>query len=141
LFSFHGGVTPKESADRYNAITIGGGPFPGETDDLGRPDYPGAMFKDVLVSNYTLAALQYRRELESFIYLHLRETFIWANRAAVTDANKFLFKSSTGAATTIGLDTGFFWNSQLNLSYSWDSGFIRNGKSGSSLSLAWYKSF
>jgi hypothetical protein len=141
LFSFHSGVTPRKSADRYNAITIGGGPLPGESDDLCRPDYPGTMFNQVLVSNYALAALQYRRELASFLYLHLRETFIWADRAAVTDTNKFLFKSSTGAATTIGLDTGFFWDSSLYLGYSWDSGFVRNGTSGSALILTWDKSF
>jgi hypothetical protein len=75
------------------------------------------------------------------MHLRLRETFIWADRAAVTDSNKFLFKSTIGAATTIGLDTGFFWNSALYLGYSWDSGFIRNGKPGSGLTLAWYKSF
>lgn len=141
LFSFHGGITPRKSADRYNAITIGGGPFPGESDDLCRPDYPGTMFNRVLVSNYALAALQYRRELAPFIYLHLRETLIWAERAAVNDTNKFLFKSSTGSATTIGLDTGFFWKSSVYLGYSWDSSFIRNGKSGSSLILAWSKAF
>ena len=139
LFSFHGGMTPMQSADRYNAITIGGGPLPGESEDLCRPDYPGTMFNKVLVANYALTALQYRRELAPFLYLHLRETFIWADRAAVTDSNKFLFKSSTGAATTIGLDSGFFWNSALYIGYSWDSGFIRNGKPGNGLSLVWSK--
>jgi hypothetical protein len=141
LFSVHGGATPGKSADRYNALSIGGGPLPGESDDLCRPNYPGTMFNQVLVSNYVLAALEYRRELAFFVYLHLRETFIWADRAAVTDTNKFLFKSSSGTATTIGLDTGFFWNSALYLGYSWDSGFVRNGKSGSGLILVWNKSF
>lgn len=141
FFSLHGGVTSHRSADRYNAITIGGGPLPIESDDLCRPNYPGTMFNQVLVSNYALAALEYRRELAFFIYLHLRETFIWADRAAVTDTNKFLFKSTTGASTTIGLGTGFFWKSELYLGYSWDSGFVRNGKPGSGLILAWYKSF
>jgi len=141
LFSIHGGITPQKSADRYNAITIGGGPLPGESDDLYRPDYPGTMFNQVLVADYALVALQYRREIASFLYLHLRETFIWADRAAVTDTNKFLFKNTIGAATTIGLDTGFFWNSSLYLGYSWDSGFIRNGKPGSGLILTWSKSF
>jgi hypothetical protein len=141
LVSFHGGITPKQSADRYNAITIGGGPFPGESDDLRRPDYPGTMFNQVLVANYALAALQYRREIESYLYLHVRETYIWADRAAVTNSNQFLFKSSTGAATTIGLDTGFFWKSELYLGYSWDSSFIRNGKPGSGLILTWNKAF
>ncbi len=141
LFSLHGGTTRQRSADRYNAITIGGGPLPGESDDLCRPDYPGTMFNQVLVADYALAALEYRRELAFFIYLHLRETLIWADRAAVTDTNKFYFKSTTGAATTIGLDTGFFWDSELYLGYSWDSGFIRNGESGSGVILTWNKSF
>jgi len=141
LFSIHGGLTPQKSADRYNAITIGGGPLPVESDDLCRPNYPGTMFNQVLVADYALLALEYRRELTFFMFFHLRETFIWADRAAVTDTNKFLFKSSTGAGTTIGIGTGFFWNSELYLGYSWDSGFIRNGKPGSGLILAWYKSF
>ena len=141
LWSLHGGTTEQSSADRYNAITIGGGPLQIESDDLYRPVYPGAMFNQILVSNYALAALEYRYELAFFIYLHLRETLIWAARAAVTDTNKFLFKDSTGAATTIGVGSGFFWNSQLYLGYSWDTGFIRNGRPGSDLILAWYKSF
>ena len=66
LFSLHGGVTRQKSADRYNAITIGGGPLPGETGDLSRPGYPGTMFNQVLVSNYALLALGYRRELAPF---------------------------------------------------------------------------
>lgn len=141
VFSVHGGVTPGESADRFNAISIGGGPLPGESDDLVRPNYPGTMFNQVMVSNYALVSLEYRRELAFFLYLHLHETLIWADRAAVTGDNRFLFKSSTGAATTIGLDSGFFWNSSLYLGYSWDSGFIRNGKPGSGLILTWSKSF
>lgn len=141
FFSVHAGATPRKTADRYNAISIGGGPLPNESDDLCRPDYPGTMFNQVLVSNYALAALEYRRELAFFLYLRLRETFIWAERAAVTDHNRFLFKSTTGAATTIGVDTGFFWDSSLYLGYSWDSGFIRNGKSGSGIILSWGKAF
>lgn len=141
LFCIHGGIVPRKSSDRFNATTIGGGPLPGESEDLARPDYPGTMFNQVLVADYALAALEYRRELAPFLYLHLRETFIWAERAAVSDTNKFLFKNSTGAATTIGLDTGFFWKSELYLGYAWDSGFVRNGKPGSGLILTWNKSF
>jgi hypothetical protein len=141
FFSLHGGVTPQKSADRYNAISIGGGPLPGESDDLCRPDYPGTMFNQVLVSKYGLAALEYRRELAFFLYLHLRETYIWADRAAVDANDRFLFKYTTGAASTIGLDTGFFWNSELYLGYSWDTGFVRNGKPGSGIILTWNKSF
>jgi len=141
FMSLHGGVTSSNSADRYNAITIGGGPFPIESDDLSRPNYPGTMFNQVYVSNYALATLEYRREITFFLYFHLRETLIWADRAAVTDTNKFLFKNTTGAATSVGVGSGFLWNSELYLGYSWDSGFIRNGTSGGGLILAWCKSF
>jgi hypothetical protein len=141
IFSLHGGVTPGKSADRFNAISIGGGPLPGESDDLSRPGYPGTMFNQVFVSNYALAALEYRRELAFFLYLHLRETLIWAERAAVSDTNRVMLNHPTGASTTIGLDTGFFWNSELYLGYSWDTGFIRNGKPGGGLILIWNKSF
>lgn len=143
LMSIHGGGMDKKSSDRYNCFRIGGGPLPGESDDLYRPDYPGTMFNNILVSNYVMGAVEYRRELTFFMYLHLRETFIWADRSTVTNPNpiQFGFKSDNGYATTIGIDTGFFWNSALYLDYSWDSGFIRNGKSGSGLILTWNKAF
>ena len=72
-----------------------------------RTNDTGTMFNQVLVSKYALLALEYRRELAFFIYLHLRETFIWADRAAVTDTNKFMFKSTLGAATTTAWIPGF----------------------------------
>jgi hypothetical protein len=140
LFSFHGGTADKKSVDRFNAFRIGGGPLPGETDDLSRPDYPGTMFNEILVADYALANLEYRRELTFFMYLHVRSSFIWASQMALSDANQVMFKSRNGQAATVGLDTGFLWNSEIYLAYSWDSGFIRNGKPGSGLIFTWNKS-
>ncbi|HEY5973891.1 MAG TPA: porin [Geobacteraceae bacterium] len=143
LASVHGGTMDPKSADRYNSFRIGGGPLPGESDDLYRPDYPGTMFNNILVTNYAMAALEYRRELTFFMYLHLRGTYIWADRSTALSENpvKFGFKSDNGYATTVGLDTGFFWNSELYLGYNWDSGFIRDGKTGNGIILTWNKSF
>ena len=143
FMSLHGGTMNSSSVDRYNCFRIGGGPLPGESDDLYRPNYPGTMFNNVLVGNYAMGAVEYRRELAFFMYLHLRETFIWADRSTfISDTPlKFGFKSDSGAATTIGIDTGFFWDSSIYLDYSWDSGFIRDGKEGSGLIVTWNKSF
>ena len=141
LVSIHGGTADKNSVDRFNAFAIGGGPLPGETDDLNRPEYPGTMFNQILVANYALATLEYRRELTFFMYLHLRGSFIWADQSAATSSNQVVFKSNNGQAATIGLDSGFLWNSEIYLAYSWDSGFIRNGEPGSGLILTWNKSF
>jgi hypothetical protein len=139
VFTLHAGSSLRTGSDRYNAVWIGGDPIPDESDDLSRIDYPSAMYNHVPVSNYALAELEYRRELAFFLYLQLRETFIWADRAVVTATNQYLFKSSTGAATSLGLVSGFYWRSELTLGFSWDTGFIRNGKPGSGLIVTWSK--
>jgi hypothetical protein len=140
LASFHGGGMDKHSTDRFNAFTIGGGPLPSETDDLYRPDYPGTMFNNIYVSDYALTAVEYRRELAFFMYLHLRGSFIWAHQAAVSNTNQIVFKATDGQAATIGLDTGFFWDSEVYLDFSHDTGFVRGGKAGNSITLTWNKS-
>jgi hypothetical protein len=142
LASLHGGTSDKKSIDRFNAFQIGGGPLPGESDDLYRIDYPGTLFNEIQVANYALANLEYRRELTFFMYLHLRGSFIWADQVVASSTNQQIgFKSNNGQAATIGLDSGFFWNSQIYLAYSWDSGFIRSGKPGSGVILTWNKAF
>lgn len=138
--SFHGGGMDKHSADRYNAFSIGGGPLPSESDDLYRPDYPGTVFNQIFVSDYALAAVEYRRELTFFMYLHLRGSFIWAHQATAFGAGQVGFRATDGQAATIGVDTGFFWNSEVYLDFSHDSGFVRNGKAGSAVTLTWNKS-
>jgi hypothetical protein len=76
------------------------------------------------------------------MYAHLRETWIWADRA-VADAfsNTVSFQEKHGAATTVGIDTGFLWDSSLYFDWSWDDGFIRNGKPGNGFILTWNKNF
>jgi len=140
IASFHGGGMDKNSADRYNAFTIGGGPLPSESDDLYRPDYPGTKFNNIYVSDYALTAVEYRRELTFFMYLHLRGSFIWAHQASVSNTNQIVFKATDGQAATIGVDTGFFWDSEVYLDFSHDTGFVRGGKAGNSITLTWNKS-
>jgi hypothetical protein len=141
LASIHGGGQDTNSSDRWNSFRIGGGPLPGETDDLCRVNYPGTMFNSILVSNYTMAAVEYRRELTFFAYLHLRGSFIWAQQANYVPGSTIQYRRTNGQAFTAGIDTGFLWNSSLYLDYSWESGFVRNGAPGSGIILIWNKSF
>jgi hypothetical protein len=140
LVSYHGGTSEKSSVDRYNAFRISGGPLPGESDDLSRVDYPGTMFGLIPVANYNMVAVEYRRELTFFMYLHLRGTYLEASRANIVGTDQVGFVTNYGKNALIGLDTGFLWNSELYLAYEWDSGFIRNGTPGSGLILTWNKS-
>ncbi len=141
LVTVQGGVADKKSIDRYNAFRLSSGIFVSEAGDLARPDYPGALYYQTLVSDYLLMNLEYRRELLFFVYLHLRGTFIWADRASIIGGNQIGFHSANGQAASLGLTTGFYWDSQLYLESAWDSGFLRDGKSGSSMMIVWSKSF
>jgi hypothetical protein len=140
----HGGISPLGKLDRFSAFRAGGGPFPSESDDLYRLPYPGALFNDFPVSDYVVGTLEYRYELLFFMYLHLRATLAWgANRPDYSGAEGLQLKlsSADGEAFSVGLTTGFFYDSQLYLEYAYDNNFLRNGTSGSSFMLLWSKSF
>jgi len=140
----HGGVSPIGKLDRFSAFRAGGGPFPAESDDLYRLPYPGALLNDFPVSDYVVGTLEYRLQLLFFLYLHLRGTFAWGgNRPDFTNSNglKLELKSSDGEAFSVGLTSGFFYDSQLYLEYSYDSKLLRNGTEGSSFMVLWSKSF
>jgi hypothetical protein len=139
LASVHGGLIDKKSADRYNAFRLNGGPYAQDTDDLYRPNYPGAL--DTIVSEYLMVNLEYRRELLPFLYLQLRDTLTWADRSTVIGLSQIGFKSDNGQTPSIAVTSGFLWNSQLYIECAWDSGFIRDGKPGSTLTVLWSKSF
>ena len=139
--SVHGGYIHKKSADRYNAFRLDGGPFVQEAEDLARPNYPGALNTVTLVSKHILLNVEYRRELLPFLYLELRGAFIWGDRATIVASNQIGFKSDNGQTAAIALTSGFLWKSQLYIEYAWDTGFLRDGKAGNSLTLVWSKSF
>jgi hypothetical protein len=140
----HGGVSPLGKLDRFSAFRAGGGPFPTESDDLYRLPYPGALFNEFPVSDYVVGTLEYRLQLLIFAYLHLRGTFAWGgNRPDFTNSDglNLRLKSSDGEAFSLGLTSGFPFDSQIYLEYSYDSKLLRNGTDGSSFMLLWSKSF
>lgn len=141
LFSAYGGVTSDSGGDRFNAYRINGGPFSGESDDLARPHYTGIVYDDILATNYAVLSAGYRRELCFFIYLSLVGSYLWADRATGLDDGRVVFKDTDGVSATASLDFAFFGNSSFNLGYVWDSGVIRNGRSGTGVVFTWNKLF
>lgn len=141
LVSLYGGTTAEHRGDRFNAFHINGGPFPSEGDDLSRQRYTGVVFDDILASNYLIASLGYRRELTFFLYLTLIGSYFWGDRATVTNDSQVVFRDMNAVSGTASLDCAFFWNSEIYLAYAWDSGAIRNGRSGNGLLLTWNKLF
>jgi hypothetical protein len=140
LFNFYGGFAPYGTLDRFSAYRIGGGPFPTESDDLYRQVYPGAMFNQFPASDYLIGSAEYRRELLFFLYLHLRGTFAWVRRDIFT-TTRLKFLENRGEAFSTGIDSGFLWESEISLDYSYDTSILRNGAAGTTITLLWSKGF
>lgn len=98
------------------------------------------MFNQFNVSDYAIGSVEYRRELLFFLYLHLRGTFVWANRNIFSSPRQS-FSEARGDAFSVGLTSGFLWQSQLYLEFTRDNGILRNGASGNSVLVMWSKIF
>lgn len=141
IFAAYGGHTGAGKGDRFNAFRINGAPFPSEEDDLAWPHYSGVIYNPFLARSYATATAGYRRELTFFLYLSALGSYLWADRADVEGRDRVVFRKKEGSAATVALDSAFLWDSSLYLAWSWDSGIIRNGRSGSGVTLMWNKLF
>ena len=141
LFCLYGGQTMQSRGDRFNAFRINGATFPSEADDLARPHYSGIIYNSLLATSYATASAGYRRELTFFLYLTALGSYIWADRATVQGGEEVVFKDKEGAAGPISIDSAFFWDSSLYLAYTWETGMIRNGRSGGGVTMIWNKLF
>jgi len=139
--SFHGGMVSSGMLDRFSMFRIGGGPFASESDDLSRSPYPGAQFNQFPASDYMVGNVEYRREFLPFLYLHLRGTLTWADRDLLSTPQSVENDAGLGKAFSVGLTSGFFWDSAVYLEYSHDDGFLRKDRPGESLLVLWSKSF
>ncbi|GAC1467812.1 MAG: hypothetical protein PVSMB11_03380 [Desulfuromonadaceae bacterium] len=140
LLNVYGGFAPYGTLDRFSAYRIGGGPFPSESDDLYRQVYPGAMFNQFPVSDYLIASAEYRRELLFFLYLHLRGSYAWVKRDIFT-TTRLRSLENRGETVAAAVTSGFLWESEVSLEYSYDTNILRNGASGSTTVLLWSKGF
>lgn len=141
IFSAHGGTPLSGELDRFSLFRIGGGPFFNESDDLMRSPYPGAQFNQFPTSDYILGTVEYRREFWPFLYLHLRSTLTWADRDLLSSPGSQEHDADLGKAYSVGITSGFFWDSVLYLEYSHDDGILRNRRSGDSALVLWSKPF
>jgi hypothetical protein len=146
LFYGHAGWMPTDEFDRYNGFRLGGGPPISEAADLARTPYAGAMFDQFVVKRYALLTAEYRFELVFFAYVHLRATIGWGEVATFdgVDGAPFAaprFATRRGEAYSLGITSGFLWNSQLYFEYAYDTGALRAGEDGHSLLAVWSKAF
>ena len=98
------------------------------------------MFNQFPASDYLIGSVEYRRELLFFLFLHLRGSYAWVKRDIFT-TTRLKFLENRGEAIAAAITSGFLWESELSLEYSYDTNILRNGASGSTSTLLWSKGF
>ena len=127
LLSLYGGTG--SHLDRFSAFRLGGGSNGGDWEVLAHPVLPGAAFEEFFSRRYGLAALEYRYEVLFFLYLQLRGSLAWVDRARFTPAGGIENHVDPMHSWTVSVTSGFLWDSSIEIGWSHNSGVLRQ-KSG-----------
>ncbi len=142
IIGFHGGISATDSLDRYSAPRLGGGPSGDETESLSSSPIPGARFDEFLVSRFALFSVEYRLEVLFFLYLHFKAVGGEVRKAELIQDEVSITENEFVGSLSIGLTSGFFWNSQLHFEYVNDQGVLgREDQDGHNFLVSWSKSF
>ena len=130
--SIHGGIG--SDLDRFSAPRVGGGVLTlgQEYGSTWRPVLPGAIIQEYFPRHYVVAVGEYRWEALFFTYLSVDASLGWLDRLRQTGPNLSDTTSKNDFFYSLGgrINTGFFFNSELKLSYNYNFSEIRDGRHG-----------
>ena len=104
--------------DRFSAFRLSGGSNAGDYETLTRPVLPAAGLDEVVSRGYVIASLEARAQLAFFLFLSLRGTLASVDRTVLDAHGAPVQRTDSPNAVTIGLTSGFFWSSEIELSFS-----------------------
>jgi hypothetical protein len=123
VLSAYGGAS--RNVDRFSAFRLGGGPTTADWEALSRVVLPGAALEEFYASTYGTLNVEYRFEMLFFAYLRVRGTLAEVERLRFNDAGVVVPRIESMNALSIGVTSGFFWHSQLELAYTYNFGILR----------------
>jgi len=144
VLSAYGGASA--NVDRFSAFRLGGGPTTADWEALSRVVLPGAALDEFYSRAYGTFNVEYRYEMLFFAYLRVRGTLAQVDRLRFTDQGGVVSRVEGMNALSIGVTSGFFVRSQLELAYTYNFGILRQrggvGKEGDgAILLHWAKKF
>jgi hypothetical protein len=104
--------------DRFSAFRLSGGSNAGDYETITRPVLPTAGLDEIVSRGYVIATLEARMQLAFFLFLHLRGTLASVDRTVRDASGAILQRTDSPNAVTIGVSSGFFWSSMIELSWS-----------------------
>jgi hypothetical protein len=104
--------------DRFSAFRLSGGSNAGDYETIARPVLPTAGLDEIVSRGYVIASLEARMQLAFFLFLHLRGTLASVDRTVRDASGAILQRTDSPNAVTIGVSSGFFWSSMIELSWS-----------------------
>jgi hypothetical protein len=104
--------------DRFSAFRLSGGSNTGDYETIARPVLPAAGLDEIASRGYVIASLEARMQLAFFLFLHLRGTLASVDRTVRDVSGAILQRTDSPNAVTIGVSSGFFWSSMIELSWS-----------------------
>jgi hypothetical protein len=104
--------------DRFSAFRLSGGSNAGDYETIARPVLPTAGLDEIVSRGYVIASLEARAQLAFFLFLHLKGTLASVDRTVRDAGGAPVQRTDSPNALTVGLTSGFFWSSEIELSWS-----------------------
>ena len=104
--------------DRFSAFRLSGGSNAGDYETITRPVLPAAGLDEIVSRGYVIASLELRAQVAFFLFLHLRGTLASVDRTVRDASGAPIPRTDSQNAVTVGLTSGFFWSSEIELSWS-----------------------
>ncbi|HTP64645.1 MAG TPA: hypothetical protein VMJ66_04575 [Geobacteraceae bacterium] len=132
--SIHAGIG--SDLDRFSAPRIGGGAITlgEEYGSSWRPVLPGTVMQEYFPSHYVVGVAAYRWEALFFTHLSLDASIGWLDRQRQTGPviSDTTVKNNFFYAVGTQLTSGFFFKSQMQLTYNYNFAEVRHGRYGGS---------
>jgi hypothetical protein len=114
--SLYGGTG--SNLDRFSAFRLSGGSNMGDFETLARPVLPAAGLDEIASRGYAIGNVELRAEILFFLFLHVRATLASVDRAVPDASGLPVLRTDHPNAFTVGLTSGFFWSTVIELSWS-----------------------
>lgn len=128
VWSAYGGIG--KDLDRFSAFRLPGRPIGYEWEALSRPMLPGVAFTELFPRRYAITDLTYRYQALFMLYPYVRGTYALVERPRFTDGGAVAMRTESLPALGGGVVSSAPWNSQIELSYSYNFGVFRSSDSG-----------